>query len=58
MIYNGFLPERTGYWPKVTGKVPKIFLTEYCFHVPAISEVFLPESACTSSLGMMGVNDL
>jgi hypothetical protein len=27
---------------KVTGKNPKNFRPEYCFHVPSISEVFLP----------------
>jgi hypothetical protein len=31
--------------PKIIGKNPKIFRWEYCFHIPAISDAFLPEPA-------------
>jgi hypothetical protein len=29
--------------PKIIGKNQENFLPEYCFHIPAISGVFLPE---------------
>jgi hypothetical protein len=35
-------------WAEMIGKSPKNFRPEYCFHVPAISGVFLPEPVRTS----------
>jgi hypothetical protein len=35
-------------WTEMIGKSPKNFRPEYCFHVPAISGVFLPEPVRTS----------
>jgi len=32
-------------WSGIIGKNPKIFRWEYCFHVPVISDDFLPEPA-------------
>ncbi len=43
MLSARFLPESTGSWQESTGKDPKIFRTEYCFHVPAISGTFLQD---------------
>jgi hypothetical protein len=32
-------------WSEIIGKNPKNFRWEYCFHVPVISDAFLPEPA-------------
>jgi hypothetical protein len=37
--------------PEIIGKNPKNFWPEYCFHVPAISGVFLPEPPVLLDLG-------
>jgi hypothetical protein len=41
MLPARFLLESTGSWQESTGKNPKIFRPEYCFHVPVISGAFL-----------------
>jgi hypothetical protein len=33
--------------PEIIGKSPDNFWPEYCFHIPAISGVFLPDRART-----------
>jgi hypothetical protein len=40
MISGRFLPESTGNWQESTGKNPKNFRPEYCFHVPVSSGDF------------------
>ena len=37
--------------PELSGKKSENFRSEYCFHVPAISGIFLPEPARTVRLG-------
>jgi hypothetical protein len=49
-IFFGWIPAnflcfRTGNRSEIIGKNSKIFWWEYCFHVLAISSVFLPEPA-------------
>jgi hypothetical protein len=44
MISGRFLPESRGSWQESTGKNLDNFWPEYCFHVPAISGVFLQET--------------
>jgi hypothetical protein len=44
-IPANFLCFPTGNRLEIIGKNPKIFRWEYCFHVPAISSVFLLEPA-------------
>jgi hypothetical protein len=43
IISGWFLPESTGSRQEYTGKNPDDFRSEYCFHVPAISGVFLQD---------------
>jgi len=51
--FLGFFPVDSSQFPvlsgrkrsEMIGKNPKIFRWEYCFHVPAISDAFLPEPA-------------
>jgi hypothetical protein len=43
MLSAGFLPESTGIWQESSGKNPKTFRPEYCFHIPAISGSFLQD---------------
>ncbi len=50
-IQANFLGFPTGSRSEIIGKNPKIFRWEYCFHVPAISSVFLPEPARIFWLG-------
>jgi hypothetical protein len=40
MISDRFLPESTGNWQEFTGKNPKNFRPEYCFHFRGISGAF------------------
>jgi hypothetical protein len=44
-IFGRFLPGSTESWQKSTGKNPDNSGSEYCFHVPAISGVFLQDPA-------------
>jgi hypothetical protein len=46
MISNQFLPESTGSWQESTGKNPKNFRLEYCFHFRRISGA-LPQDTAT-----------
>ena len=41
-LSGGFLQENPGITMEFTGKNPKIFRPQYCFHFPAISGAFLP----------------
>jgi hypothetical protein len=44
MISGRFLAKNTGSWQESTGKNLDRFRPEYCFHVPAISGVFLQDT--------------
>jgi hypothetical protein len=44
MISGQFLKETTGSWQESTGKNSDNFRPEYCFHVSAISSVFLQDT--------------
>jgi hypothetical protein len=41
LLSTRFPLESTGSWQESSGKNPDNFQPEYCFHVPAISGVFL-----------------
>jgi hypothetical protein len=51
--FLGFFPVDSSQFPvlfgrnrsEIIGKNPEIFRWEYCFHVPVISDAFLPEPA-------------
>jgi hypothetical protein len=43
MISGRFLLESRGSWQEFTGTNPDNFRSEYCFHVPAISGIFLQD---------------
>jgi hypothetical protein len=44
MISDQFLLESTGSWQEFTGKNPKNFRSEYCFHFRRISGAFLRDT--------------
>jgi hypothetical protein len=43
MLSTRFLSESTGSWRESTGKNPDNLRPEYCFHVSAISGIFLKD---------------
>jgi hypothetical protein len=65
MLSARSLPESVGSWKEPGGKNPDNVRPEYCFHVPAISGVFLqdpvtfPHLSCTIPRDQVpGINDL
>jgi hypothetical protein len=50
MLSARFLLESTGSWQESAGKNPNNFRPEYCFHIPAISGVFLRDTVTFSHL--------
>jgi hypothetical protein len=58
MFSARFLSESTGSWQESTGKIPKNFWPEYCFHVPAISGAFLRDTVSFMHLSFRILRDL